>query len=56
MFRAILIVLLFASPSFADAPPRYHKGGATVAKFHATKLPKPKPAPQASIRHVTPKK
>lgn len=59
MFRAILITLCLATPALADypPPPRFHKGGATVAKYHATSVKQPKqpkqPKPAPSIRYVT---
>jgi len=56
-FRAFLIVLLLATPALADNPPRYHKGGATVARFHASnpkpvKQPKPSKPSTDHIRYI----
>jgi hypothetical protein len=53
MYRAILILLLLTTPALADNPPRYHKGGATVARFHASN-PKPvkQPKPKPSTDHI----
>jgi hypothetical protein len=58
MFRAILILLLLATPALADNSPRYHKGGATVARFHASnsnpvKQPKPSKPSTDHIHYVT---
>lgn len=56
MFRALLIVLLLSNSAIADTPPRYHKGGATVAKYHniapksSTKPKQPKQQP--AIRYI----
>jgi hypothetical protein len=38
----ILVVLLFSSPAFAKPAPRFHTGGARVARFHSTRATTPK--------------